>query len=52
MKIVQVLESAMEAYVPPGRRMEEAATTGVSLSPREQWMVLPLLYPVVCEVGQ
>lgn len=51
-KIVQVLESALEAYIPPGRRMEEAATTGVSLSPREQWMVLPLLYPVVCEVGQ
>ena len=37
LKIVKVLGSVMEAYIPPGRRMEEASATSTSLSPREQW---------------
>ena len=49
--VVTTLQSLLEAYVPPARRKEEAATVSMALSPREQWIVFQLLYPVVCEVG-
>ena len=49
--VITTLQSLLEAYVPPARRKEEAATVSMALSPREQWSVYQLLYPMVCEVG-
>lgn len=50
LSVVTTLQNLMEAYVAPARRGEEASSVSVALSPREQWVVLQLLYPVVCEV--
>ena len=51
LRVVATLQQLLEVYVAPGRRGEEAPATGVSLSPRDQWLLWPLVYPVVCEVG-
>ena len=35
----------LESFVPAGRRSEEASCNGIALSPREQWLLFPLVYP-------
>ena len=50
LSVVTTLQSLLDAYVPPARRTEEAAAVSLALSPREQWIVFQLVYPLVCEV--
>lgn len=45
-----VLLSLIEAYVPLGRRSEEASINGIALSPHDQWLLLPSLYVVALQV--
>ena len=47
LRVVATLQQLLEVYVAPGRRGEEVSATGVSLSPRDQWLLWPLVYPVV-----
>lgn len=49
LRVVATLQQLLEVYVPPARRGEEASATGVSLSPRDQWLLWPQVYPVACE---
>ena len=46
-----VLLSLIEAYVPSGRRSEEASINGIAHSPHDQWLLLPSLYPVALQVA-
>ena len=48
--ILTTLLSLLDLFVPKGRRGEEASVDGVALSPKEQWLLYPLLYPAVFEV--
>ena len=45
------LLSLLDLFVPKGRREEEASLNGYALSPKEQWILYPLLYPSVFNVG-
>lgn len=49
--ILSTLLSIFDLFVPKGRRNEEASLNGVALSPKEQWLLYPLLYPAVFEVS-
>ena len=51
LRVVATLQQLLEVFVPPARRGEEASATGVSLSPRDQWLLWPLVYPLACEAG-
>lgn len=48
--LMDVLLSLAEAYIPSGRRFEEASVNGVALSPHDQWLLLPSLYPFILQV--
>ena len=39
----------LDSFVPAGRRSEEASCNGVALSPREQWLLFPLVSPAALD---
>lgn len=49
--VISTLLSLLELFVPKGRRTEEASVDGMALSPKEQWLVFPLIYPAVLQVS-
>lgn len=49
--MISTLLSLLELFVPKGRRTEEASVDGMALSPKEQWLVFPLIYPAVLQVS-
>lgn len=48
--ILAPLLRLLESFVPAGRRSEEASCNGIALSPREQWLLFPLVYPPTLDV--
>lgn len=48
--LISTLLSLLAVFVPKGRRNDEASIDGIALSPKEQWLVFPLLFPQVFEV--
>ena len=47
--LVSTLLHLLDCFVPAGRRGEEASCNGTALSPREQWLLFPLVYPSVLD---
>lgn len=48
--LISTLLSLLALFVPKGRRNDEASIDGIALSPKEQWFIIPLLFPQVFEV--
>ena len=49
--LISTLLSLLALFVPKGRRNDEASIDGVALSPKEQWLIIHLLFPQVFEVS-